>query len=1231
MACIVQWNLQSLRTKFSDLKILIADLSPAILCLQETLIGTRCVNPPSGYTLVQSLPVRADGHERGAAILIDKRIHTIRVPLRTTLQAVAIRAWLGKWYTICSLYLPHVPTDRHDLSDLLTQLQAPYLLLGDMNAKSPMWGNTALNDVGRHFEYLLLNYPISLLNDGTPTHFHCQTGTYSTIDLSLCSSSIVTDFTYNVTADLRGSDHYPVQLTLTSPPPPPSRSRRVLEARADWAVFHSLTETNLDIDDFDDIDGAVAEVSEVFIGAARNSIPLSSETITRRPVPWWDAECRTVFQQRRRAERALRRVRSQHNIIMYQRLKAMCRVVFSKARRDSWRAYLSSINSRLSLHKVWKKVQKISGKFSPTPLPILRSNDGTYISEPLAVASSIASAFAGVSKDDNYSQAFLQFRRRAESRQHSFNTDFRHSYNSTFTKEELSHALSISSNSSPGQDQISYTMIRRAHHSLQNVVLNLFNRIFIHENFPSEWRNAIVIPLPKPGRAHNHPLDFRPIALTSCLCKLLEKMINIRLISFLETNNLLGGVQFGYRPNKSTSDNLIQFEHDLFETFNRKLHTIAIFFDLKKAYDMAWRWKVLDQLHEFGLRGHLPIFVRNFLERRFIRVRVGTTLSDPIEVPQGTPQGSVLSCTCFLLAIHSISAYLPTNIRSSLYVDDFTIYFSGSSTRIVEHRLQQALSGLEQWSDHTGFVFSLEKTIAMHICRVRSCPHTAHNLTLYGQALQVKSEHKYLGLIVDEKLDWKKHISYLRNSSLKTLSLLRHLTSLSWGADMQSLLRLYIMLLKPKLDYGSEVYATSPTVATLEPIQNEVMRIASGAFRSSPIPSLLAVTNLKPLSHYRFIKLINTYLRIQSSPSHPLRNMIRAVHAATHNPLTNVTDPLPRISSLYRGHLLCEYFRIPVDSLLPDITPPRPLWSNAPPTVCDQLFIYTKGSINPEVLKQKFIEHMHTHPTSYIVFTDGSRTARGVSFAVVAADGWRMSKRISDCASIFTAELLAIDAALHRSSMVAHDEVVICSDSRSSIVAINGLKSCNPLIHQIQQTINNLSKRVILCWVPSHVGVPLNEECDALAKRAQQLDVQHASLPRSDLKSLAKSSVKASWHSIWREIANNKLRAVIGAPCTSYPEPSSREWDIRLSRLRIGHSKLTHGFLMEHGQLPYCDDCIVPLTIHHILLQCPSYHDERIRYFGADVTLHNMLFACDLSLNGPLFSFVQSIDLFHKL
>ena len=104
---IVQWNMQSWKSNFCELKKIIEENTPVCICLQETLLSENFDYPPSKYKMIQSKRIRGDGHDRGVAILTHESCHTKSIQLNTSLQAVALRVWLGRWYTICSLYLPH--------------------------------------------------------------------------------------------------------------------------------------------------------------------------------------------------------------------------------------------------------------------------------------------------------------------------------------------------------------------------------------------------------------------------------------------------------------------------------------------------------------------------------------------------------------------------------------------------------------------------------------------------------------------------------------------------------------------------------------------------------------------------------------------------------------------------------------------------------------------------------------------------------------------------------------------------------------------------------------------------------------------------------------------------------------------------------------------------------------------------------------------------------------------
>ncbi|GBN43235.1 putative RNA-directed DNA polymerase from transposon X-element [Araneus ventricosus] len=146
-------------------------------------------------------------------------------------------------------------------------------------------------------------------------------------------------------------------------------------------------------------------------------------------------------------------------------------------------------------------------------------------------------------------------------------------------------ALTQCRNTSPGPDGVTYSMLQHLNEDSLSNLLRLFNRIWNENIYPSQWREALVIPILKPGKDATDPMNYRPIALTSCLSKTLERMINDRLVYELETQNLIPMHQSGFRKGRSTLDNAIYLETQIRNAFVRKAHLVSIFFDIEKAYD----------------------------------------------------------------------------------------------------------------------------------------------------------------------------------------------------------------------------------------------------------------------------------------------------------------------------------------------------------------------------------------------------------------------------------------------------------------------------------------------------------------------------------------------------------------------------------------------------------------------------------------------------------------------
>ena len=322
--------------------------------------------------------------------------------------------------------------------------------------------------------------------------------------------------------------------------------------------------------------------------------------------------------------------------------------------------------------------------------------------------------------------------------------------------------------------------------------------------FPPSWREAVVIPIPKPGKDHLDPGNFRPVALTSCLCKTVERMISARLMWSLESQGLLSEKQSSFRKNHNTFDHLVHFETFIRYSFVKKEHVLTIFFDLEKVYDTTWTHGILADLWDLGFRGHLPRFIQSFPSERSFRVRVGSTLSELHEQEMGVPQGSILSPALFSIKINNIVKAVLKGTDCSLFVDDFALYVSGKTLNRVERAVQLCVNSVQKWMSENGFKFSTSKTVCIHFHQQYGF-FPDHNILLGKTPIKIVREAKFLCVIFDTKLTFKNHIQYLKTCQ-KALDILRVVGHTDWGADRIVLLRLYRSLVRSKLDYRCIVY-----------------------------------------------------------------------------------------------------------------------------------------------------------------------------------------------------------------------------------------------------------------------------------------------------------------------------------------------------------------------------------------------------------------------------------------
>ncbi|MEO1419301.1 MAG: reverse transcriptase family protein, partial [Bacteroidota bacterium] len=497
-------------------------------------------------------------------------------------------------------------------------------------------------------------------------------------------------------------------------------------------------------------------------------------------------------------------------------------------------------------------IEKIAGKFAPCSPPVLKNN-GQIVTDAKEVSNIFAEHFSNISRKNPESPG-ADYRRRNEQQLLNFTTFKEEVYNIPFTEAEFDAALSSCTDTAPGPDDIPYAMLRHIPLVTKIFLINLFNRIWKESIFPIAWILAIVLPFCKPLKDSFIPSSYRPIALTSCLCKLMEKMVNNRFVWFLEYKKIYSPIQCGSRKFHSTADVLLQLESSICKAFACKHHHVSVFFDLEKAYDTTWRHGILKTIHSCGIRGEMALFLKAFISSRQFQVRVGSTLSDIMSQEEGVPQGSVLSVTLFALAINGIASVVPSGILSTLFVDDFSISFHAAKMTMAERKLQLCINRIDKWADNNGFKFSSSKSVVVHFCRIRN-HHPDPDLYLKGRRLPCVEDARFLGMHLDRRLTWLPHLKTTKVNCLKSMQILKVLSHSTWGSDRSTMLRLYHSLILTKLSYGCEFYSSGSFnhLKTIDVIHHSSIRIATGAFRSSPIPSLLVDAGEIPLDLHRHL------------------------------------------------------------------------------------------------------------------------------------------------------------------------------------------------------------------------------------------------------------------------------------------------------------------------------------------------------------------------------------------
>ena len=1222
---LIQWNCRGLKANFNELLLLLTGLCPSIICLQETFLKPTDDLNIRGYTLYNHIHQAGDRASGGSSIVVNNSVPQSQIHLNTNIQAVAVKVTLHKTIHVCSIYLP--PGDRFNIAELehlIAQLPKPFIIMGDFNSHSNVWGCRDTDQKGRIIEDVINRNNLLLYNNKSYTYLHPGSGTYSAIDLTLADASIFLDYSWKVHDDTCGSDHFPIILENSGPELDDKIPRWNLR-RAKWDEFKNSCILKLKSDANNTVDDNITYFSKTLISIAEESIPKTSSN-KKHNKSWFNDDCKTAIRSRKAALRKFNLQPSAENLNNFKIHRAKTRRVIKTSKKTSWRNYVNKLKSSSKSKKVWDMIRKISGKNTSSPIKHLSKNH-IKATNKKDIADLLANTFSKNSSSTNYSKPFQNIKKNAEKTKLNFKSNNLEDYNQPFSLSELTDCVMKSHNTAVGPDEIHYEFLKQLPSCSLDFLLQAFNEVWVNGTFPPSWKQATIIPIPKPGKDSTDPSNYRPIALTSCLCKTLERMINTRLIWFLESNGLITNFQCGFRSKRSTVDHLVRLETFVREAFIKKEHLTAVFFDLEKAYDTTWKYGIMRDLNDFGLKGRLPHFIDNFLSNRNFKVRVGTTLSDLQGQEEGVPQGSILSVTLFSIKINNIVKTLNPGVDCSLYVDDFLICYRSKHIHTIERQLHQCLNKIQKWALENGFKFSKTKTQCMHFCQLRRL-HNDPVLKLDGVEIPVVDQYKFLGVIFDRKLSFIPHIKYLKAKCHKALQLLRVVAHTDWGADKSTLLKLYRSLVRSKLDYGCFIYgsARKSYLRCLDSIHHLGLRLALGALRTSPVESLYVEANEAPLSLRREKLALQYFTKLQSCPSNPAFDC--TINPKYQECFARKESAIPTFGIRLKSVL--ENSGFSNNNVHQTIIPEIPPWTLYRPRVNLELSNLSKRDTPSLVFIQKFNEIKNDHSYCTPIYTDGSKDNDRVGCGTVIHNS-SFKQRLPSNASIFTAEVTAIDLALDAITESDDDYFIIFSDSLSVLLSLHNMKLDNPLILKLLEKLHHLScaqKTIYLCWIPSHIGIRGNEAADLAAKESLNLDITTSQVPYTDLKCHINHFISNKWQERWTSCANNKLfkiKSTLGVWPPGFR--NSRKEEVVLSRLRIGHAYFSHSYILRQEDPPECTACQEIYSVRHVLIDCIDLGLIRPRFY----TVPDLKTLFDTVSVDRILSFLKEVNLFAKI
>jgi len=1212
-------------TSFSDILYLARNFQ--VICIQESLLLPSTNFNVPGFSSMRS-DIISPG-TRGICLLIRRDFRFSTVDLShlshpsVEFQAVLLHCSLDSPVLILNLYRhPNSKTSSTFYNNLFSALSAyKYLLiLGDFNAHHHAWGDPRVDQQGDVILRTCENYNFIILNDGLRTFISSTGQVSSTIDLSIASRDMGILASVSTFQDPLGSDHFPVSITITGTSPSMYRfsnrlnlsdkqlvslhSRLVLETPRIQSLLASTSTPLNPLQKYENFFSSLSNSVSLFL--PHGTFPPRKRFISshKSPSPWWNSTCDEAVESRRTLLRLYKANPSLDNWLAFKRGNIQCRKILRREKREGWKHLCSEFSFKTPTVAIWKFIRAYKNKSLSSNSFSLDDKSKTAAQNQLLSKLCPPSCLHltlppldNLKSEDSLDNPLAWI-------------------DNPFSMRELELAIhSTKKKSSPGLDRIDYNIIRSIPTDLQSTLLGIYNDLYAQGLFPESWRSSLLVFIPKSdGRS------VRPIALLSCLLKVMERMIYRRFQWVVETRFLLPDFQSGFRSSRSCADNLVVLTNRIYSSFLNNAYTVAVFLDVAGAFDNVVPSILIRELRDEGFPACFCKFLDNLLSERLIFAVQNADLTGPFVTHKGTPQGSILSPLLFNFFLRGIGRCLDGNTQILQYADDIVLFSSNLSISQARDSLSLSLNSVHDYLCSRGLELAPHKSQSIVFTRRVKHSEIFEPLSINQIQIPVVDSIKFLGITLDRTLGGAPHLRSLLVRGSRVSNIITSLSGVWWGAHPSMLLSLYRAIYRSSIEYGAQVLKLHRNKSLFLKVQRQqyrIIRTALGLRQSTPINILLAESCEPPLE-LRFAMLASRYIYKTFARSSSLiaRSYRRLEIESIYSSRSKRIQLLRNIPS-YRPFVLQKNV---LQSIHRSITPPLftynfssvfpiPEYSSFDVLDSSSSGKNKKQPILVTEVRRKFKKFADSLVNGGIsVFTDGSRRVEGdddssVGMAIYSPDlHLALKHKLPPEASIFSAEAWAIYQALILVESTQHLTAAIFSDSKSVLDALASpsIKACfNYLIPLIRDKFHSMTDRgysVRLAWIPSHIGILGNEIVDSLAKQAASSGRKPKfKIPYTDFYSDSNRSMKVKNLAF---LNNEFLTKGIHFRSLFFRTPPSKPWFSSLSlpreqivtvnRLRSNHYNLNYSLYRKNIVASSACECgDSRQDINHIVFRCP--------------------------------------------